>query len=155
MANKYNNILSLEEAKRYLRLEDDFIDDDSDIERMIESSLDYISKHTQYIFSPRDKTYYSGNLCYISVFDFPINTTEFGEKHPLYYSGFVKFVTDEITLNVGFSDKTSDDFPTGLIDSALQMIKVFYYEAEKNINTTLLPMSVNEIINANRRFMAV
>lgn len=155
MANKYNNILSLEETKRYLRLEEDFIDDDSDIERMIESSLDYISKQTQFIFSPRDKTYYRGNLCYISVFDYPINTNDFGEKHPLYYSGFVKFLTDEVTLNVGFTSKNDDEFPTGLIDCALQMIKCFYYEAEKNINTTLLPMSVNELITTYRRFIAV
>lgn len=155
MANKYNNILSLEETKRYLRLEEDFIDDDADIERMIESSFDYISKQTQFIFSPRDKTYYSGNLCSISVFDFPINTTDFGDNHPCYYSGFIKFVADKITLNVGFATKNDEDFPTDLIDCALQMIKVFYYEAEKNINTTLLPMAVNEIITTNRRFMAI
>lgn len=164
MANKYENILSLEDAKRYLRLDDDFTDDDSDIDLMIESAFDFISKHTNYIFSPRDKTYqapyydfYGGcNGDAIYVFDYPINTTEFGDKIPLYYSGFVKFLnTESITLNVGFLDKTYDNFPTPLIMCAKQMISIYYYQAEKNIDNTLMPPNVMETIDTYRRFIAV
>lgn len=164
MANKYANILSLEDAKRYLRLDSDFTDDDSDIEMMIESAFDFISKHTNYIFSPRDKTYKSvaesfygnGDCEPICVFDYPINTTEFADKVPLYYSGFVKFLnTESITLNVGFSSRFDDDFPTSLIMCAKQMISVYYYQAEKNVDNTLMPPNVMEIIDTYRRFIAV
>lgn len=156
MANRYENILSLEDAKRYLRLDSDFIDDDSDIELMIESAFDFISKHTNYIFSARDKTYNQVDCDVLYVWDYPINTTEFGDNIPLYYSGFVKFLnTESITLNVGFSSKSDDNFPTPLIMCAKQMISVYYYQAEKNVDNTLMPPNVMETIDTYRRFIAV
>lgn len=163
MPNKYENILSLEDAKRYLRLDSDFTADDSDIEMMIEAALDFISKHTNYIFSPRDKTYnavsYPNDYFHcepLVIFDYPINTTEFGDKVPLYYSGFVKFLnTESITLNVGFTSKSDDNFPTPLIMCAKQMISVYYYQAEKNVDNTLMPPNVMETIDTYRRFIVV
>lgn len=157
MANLYP-ILPLAEVKRYLRLEDDFNDDDADIERMISSALEYIEKQTNHVFRVQDKTYYNTPLEYgcgsINIFDTPINTTEFGDKTPLYFSGYVKFVnTESITVNVGYANRV--DVPSALIECALQMIKVFYYEAEKNVNTTLIPENVNQIINSYRRFIAI
>ncbi len=161
MANKYENILSLEDAKRYLRLDSDFTEDDSDIEIMIEAAFDFISKHTNYIFSPRDKTYdaviynHGWYGCEpISIYDYPINTTDFGDKVPLYFSGFIRFTgTEKITLNVGFASKDDDNFPTPLIMCAKQMISVYYYQAEKNVDNTLLPPNVMESINTYRRFI--
>lgn len=167
MANLYP-ILPLAEVKRYLRLDDDFNDDDLDIERMIASALEYIEKQTNHVFRVQDKTYrtsstsyqgsYFGSFGYcsdsINIFDTPINTTEFGDKTPLYFSGYVKFVnTESVTVNVGYANRA--DVPSALIECALQMIKVFYYEAEKNINTTLVPENVNQIINSYRRFIAI
>ena len=46
MANLYENIISVAEAKKYLRLDEDFNEDDSDIERMIASALEYITKNS-------------------------------------------------------------------------------------------------------------
>lgn len=157
--NNYENILPLAETKRYLRLDDDYTDDDEDVERMINSAFGYIEKQTNHIFKVQDKTYNSRYIdgCYndIDVFDFPINTTEFPDDvHPLYYSGLVKFVGNaSVILNIGYSSR--EDAPSELIDCALQMIKLFYYEAEKNVNTTLLPENVKQIIDTNRRFIAV
>lgn len=155
MANLYNHILTVEDAKRYLRLEPDFTDDDEDIENMIASAFGYLEKATNYIFRPQDKTYYKGYLEHLDVFDWPINTSDYPDGvFPLYYSSFTRFCElDQINLNVGFTSK--DSVPYELIDCAKQIIKVFYYEAEKNENTTLLPMSVNQIINSNKRFIAV
>lgn len=157
--NNYENILPLAEVKRYLRLDDDFNEDDSDIERMINSAFGYIEKQTNHIFRVQDKTYNALNVdgCYndINVFDYPVNTTDYPDDvHPLYYSGYVKFVGNaSVTLNVGYTSRA--DAPSELIDCALQMIKVWYYESEKNENTTLLPQSVKQIIDTNRRFIAV
>jgi hypothetical protein len=33
------------------------------------------------------------------------------------------------------------------------MIKVWYYESEKQVNTTLIPESVMQAIDVNRRFL--
>jgi hypothetical protein len=157
MANLYP-ILPLTEVKRYLRLDDDLNDDDLDLERMISSALEYITKQTNHVFRPQDITYYSNpdyNGCdTICVFDYPVNTLNFGEKIPLRYSGYIKFLnTQSITVNVGYT--TRAQVPTALIECALQMIKVWYYESEKNVNTTLLPENVNQIINTYRRFIAI
>jgi viroplasmin and RNaseH domain-containing protein len=153
MANNYNHILTLEAAKRYLRLEPDFTEDDPDVERMINSAFGYIEKQTNHIFKTQDKTYhkdYSGNII---IYDYPINTSTFPEEiFPLYYSGFVKICgLDSIELNVGYT--SVEEAPSELIECALQIIKVWYYEAEKNINTTLLPENVKQIIDTNRRFI--
>lgn len=157
--NNYENILPLADVKRYLRLDADYDDENDDIGRMINSAFGYIEKQTNHIFRVQDKTYNSLYVdgCYndINVFDYPVNTTTFPEDvHPLYYSGFIKFVGNaSVTLNVGYS--SHENAPSELIDCALQMIKVWYYESEKNENTTLLPQSVKQIIDTNRRFIAV
>ncbi len=157
--NNYENILPLAEVKRYLRLDADYDDEDDDIGRMVNSAFGYIEKQTNHIFRAQDKTYNALNIdgCYndINVFDYPVNTTEFPEDvHPLYYSGFIKFVGNaSVTLNVGYASRS--EAPEDLIQCALQMIEVFYYGAEKNENTTLLPQSVKQIIDTNRRFIAV
>ena len=154
MANEYNHILTLEEAKRYLRVDSDFTDDDPDIERMINSAFSYIEKQTNHICKEQDKTYHKDYTGYINVYDHPINTTTFPDGiFPLYYPGFVRFCNvDSIELNIGYVNKIN--MPSELIECALQIIKVWYYEAEKNINTTLLPENVKQIIDTNRRFIA-
>lgn len=154
MANIYENILSLEQTKRYLRLDDDFIDDDTDIELMIEGALEYISENTNHIFNVQSKTYYSGNLCVVTVFDTPINTTDFGDNIPLHYSNMTKFnVEGPITLSVGYSDQL--EVPKALINAALQIIQTWYYGGEKNVNFALIPQNVVQVINTYRRFMLI
>lgn len=156
MANLYENIISVAEAKRYLRLENDFTEDDPDIERMIASALEYITKQTSYVFRVQDKTYRQDYDCNTFIYDYPINTTDFSPNIPLYYSGYVKFVNaDSVTASVGFTSKTDAGFPNALIDCALQIVKVFYYGAEKNENTTLLPENVKQTIDTYRRFIIV
>lgn len=154
MANSYNHILSIDDVKRYLRLEPEFIDDDPDLERMIASAFGYIEKQTNHIFKPQDRTYRKTHSNHINVYDHPVNTTVYPDNiSPSYYPGFIRFCNkDSITLNVGYVSK--DNAPAELIECALQMIKVWYYEAEKNSNTTLLPENVKQIIDTNRRFIA-
>lgn len=153
MANIYNHILPLCEVKNYLRIEDEFTEDDNAIERMIASAFGYISKVTNHVFNQQDKSYYAGNLPYINVYDYPINTEVFEENCiPLRFGTFVRFHQHSLTLNVGYTNRI--DVPTELIECALQMIKVWYYEAEKQVNTTLLPENVKEILDSHRRFIA-
>ncbi len=131
MANSYNHILSVDDVKRYLRIEPDFIDDDQDLERMIASAFGYIEKQTNHIFRPQDKTYHKSYYDHINVYDHPVNTTTYPDNAlPHLYPCFIRFCSrDSITLNVGYTSK--DNAPSELIDCALQMIKVWYYEAEK------------------------
>ena len=45
----YLNIISLEEAKNYLRVDIDLTEDDNQITAMIKSSLGFVEKHTNHI----------------------------------------------------------------------------------------------------------
>ena len=153
MANAYEHILPLEEVKNYLRIDEDYIEDDAYIERMIASAFGYIEKQTNHVFKPTDRTYRKleqNNR--IDIYDTPINTTEFGNNIPIWGSGYMKFCgISEVTLNVGYTSR--EKVPSELLDAALQMIKVWYFESEKQANTTLIPENVKEIINSHRRFI--
>ena len=156
MANLYENIISVAEAKHYLRLDSDFKEDDSDIERMIASALEYITKNTNYVFRVQNKTYWGHCFEDLYIYDYPVNTTDFSPNIPLYYSGYIKFKNVEnITASIGFTSKADDGFPSALIDCALQIIKYYYYGSETNENSTLMPQSVEEIIRTYRRCIIV
>jgi hypothetical protein len=146
----YLDVISLQRAKDYLRVDLDFNDDDVQIESMIKASLRFIEKRTNHIMFGQDKTY--TGVCQVKVYDYPINSivttpTPFNVN----YSLFKIFPNDkEVVLNVGYS---VGEVPEDLIEVALQMLKVWYYESEKQVNTTLIPMSVHEVLDIYKRFM--
>jgi hypothetical protein len=153
----YTDVISLEQAKLYLRIDDDQTVTDDEITQMINSSLSFIEKRTQHIFKTRNKVYYKD--CALvqkaTVYDYPINNPE-GEGfiEGIVYKtnkAIVPTANDMVTLNIGY--ESVDDIPSELIDAALQIIKVWFYEGEKQANTTLIPLSVMQSIDVNRRFI--
>ena len=147
----YLSVITLERAKNYLRIDTTLTDDDAEITAMINSACSYIEKRTNLIFYPRNKTY--KGACQVKVYDYPINSivtdpAPFAYEQPMYtiYPDVKK-----VELNVGFVDP--NDIPDELIQACLQMIKVWYFESEKQVNTTLIPESVKEAIDLNRRFV--
>lgn len=144
----YSSVLTLSEVKNYLRIDECFTEDDEAIERMVRAALGFIEKRTNHLFFQREKTYYRGEK-YINIFDYPVSYT--GDLTRLDYAGKTVFDADSVTVMVGYESR--EDVPDALIEAALQMIKVFYFEAEKQVNTTLLPESVHQILNDYRRFI--
>lgn len=146
----YNEILPLAEVKNYLRLDDDFTEDDTAIERMVRSALGFIEMRTNHIFQSKSNVdYHRSNQLYLDIYDYPITYT--GDHTALTYSNKVRFDADSVTIDtVGYASRA--DVPDALIDAALQMIKCFYYESEKQVNTTLVPDNVHQILAAYRRF---
>lgn len=146
----YNEVLPLEEVKNYLRLDDDFTEDDDAIKRMVRSALQFIEKRTNHIFELKTGVeYFRNGSRWLDVYDFPL--TYAGDLTKLSYANKVRFDADTVTINsVGYASRA--DVPDALIDAALQIIKCFYYEAEKQVNTTLIPDSVNQILSQYRRF---
>ena len=146
----YSNVLPLSEVKNYLRIDEDFTDDDASIARMTKAALQFIEHRTNHLFFQREKTYLRGEK-YINIFDYPVSYT--GDLTRLDYAGKTVFDADAVTVQVGY--ETVEDIPASLLESALQMVKVFYYESEKQVNTTLIPESVHQILNAYRRFTVI
>lgn len=150
----YTDVISLEQAKLYLRIDDDQTVTDDEITQMINSALSFIEKRTNHIFKTINKVYYKdcALVQQVKVYDFPIDNseTELDIKYKT-NCAIVPTVNDMVTLTIGYS--SVDDIPSELIDAALQIIKVWFYEAEKQVNTTLIPLSVMQAIDANRRFI--
>ena len=146
----YLSVITLARAKNYLRVDEDLTDDDTEITSMINGALRFIEKRTNHIMFARDVVY--NGACQVKVYDYPINSIV-TEPAP-FKVDFALFTVypdvKTVTLNVGYG---ANEVPDDLIQAALQMIKVFYYESEKQVNTTLIPESVIQIIDINRRFL--
>ena len=148
----YNEILPLETVKNYLRLDSSFTADDQDIERMVRSAFGIIEKQTGYVLQLRKNVTYKRAYCgFIDIYDYPVIYS--GNLTRLDYAGKVRFDADEVTVNLGYENV--DEIPSALIDCALQMIKVWYFEAEKQENTTLIPENVKQILMTYKRAIVV
>lgn len=146
----YIDVISLERAKDYLRVDLDLTEDDTEIISMINASCRYIEKRTNHIFFEQDKVY--KGACQVKVYDYPINLVNTDPLPFLVERSLYTVYPDvkEVSLNVGYA---VGEVPDDLIQACLQMIKVWYYESEKQVNTTLIPMSVHEIIDIYTRFL--
>lgn len=148
----YTDVISLERAKLYLKIDTGQTETDAEITSMINSSLSFIEKRTNHIFKTKTKIYYKDCALVeqLKVYDFPLNSPPTNTKiRPLY--SIVPTVGGFVSLNIGYT--ALDDIPNELIDAALQLIKVYFYESEVQTNTTLIPLSVMQSIDVNRRFI--
>jgi hypothetical protein len=150
----YTDVISLERAKLYLKVDAGQTETDNEITSMINSSLSFIEKRTNHIFKTKEKVYFQdcALVNQVKVYDYPIDNTETEYDiiyRPLY--AIVPTVDNTVTLTIGYTNV--EDIPNELIDAALQIIKVWFYESEKHENTTLIPISVLQVIDANKRFL--
>ena len=147
----YLDVITLERAKNYLRIDSDLTDDDAEITSMINAACRYIEKRTNHLLYAREATY--TGVCQVKVYDYPINSiTTDPAPFVCHFTMFDVFPNNKtVDLNVGY--ETPDLVPDELIQAALQMIKVWYYESEKQVNSTLIPESVKEAIDVYRRFI--
>ena len=145
----YTDVISLSEAKDYLGVDD--TSRDAEITRIITSALKYIEKRTNVLVDERNKVY---DLIdgVVKVYDAPINTLDVNLsatvsriKRPL-YSIYVE--TDDnqetLTLSVGSSNVDED-----LKEAGYMLIEHYFGEGER----MAIPKAVEDIINANRRFI--
>lgn len=146
----YLDVLPLSRVKDYLRIDSDLTDDDNEITSMIKAACIFVEKRTNHIFYAREIVY-KGHP--VKVYDYPINDiVSPADPVVIHYSLCDVYPNEtEVTLNVGYEDPT--DVPDELLQACLQMIKVWYYESEKQVNTTLIPESVMQAIDVNRRFL--
>ena len=144
------DVVTLVEAKAYLRVDDGFTADDSLITLLINVAGDYIERYTNHLLYARDKTYqfYDGG---VRVYDYPINSqvsadTVESEVLSLYtfYEG-----DDEVTLNVGYAVV---DVPPMLKVKMLEVIDAMY-NGNDNASVTNITNDLFESIAIYRRFM--
>ena len=153
----YLDVISLAEAKKYLRVDDTLTDDDAQISRMIKSALSTIEKRTNVLVYARSKNYLFQDYC-VRVYDFPINSltspTDAEVENKALHTNYEASKTTDVTLvlNVGYVDPL--DVPYELIDCALQYVKYLYYEAETDkANKGMLPYWLQDMMNQNKRYL--
>ena len=146
----YIDVITLERAKNYLRVDLDFDTDDSEITSMINAACRYVEKRTNNILYARDIVY--NGSCQVKVYDYPINSiVTVPTPFKVDFAMFTCYPdAKEVELNVGYA---AEEVPDDLIQAMLQMIKVFYYESEKQFNSTLIPESVKEVVDLYKRFL--
>ena len=145
----YTDVISLSEAKNYLRIDDDFTEDDNDLKLMISSALEYIENFTSHLVYDRDKTYYrSAEQKRITVYDYPINS-DLSDFKVLHFSLRHEFDSDSVTLNVGYDNPK--DVPKAIINAALQIIDNWYYNHEKEPQQSIIPEGAKEILWSYKR----
>jgi len=144
------DVVTLAEAKAYLRVDDGFTEDDSLITLLINAAGDYLEKYTNHLLYSRDKTYQFYDGC-VRVYDYPINSqvsvdTVESEVLSLYtlYEG-----DDEVTLNVGYDVA---DVPFMLKVKMFEVIDAMY-NGNENASVTNISDDLFESITLYRRFM--
>jgi len=152
----YTDILSLPRVKTYLRIDDTLTADDTEITSMINAAFQYIEKYTNHILTTRDIEVFTGDLYSITVYHYPINavttTTTNIVKWPLkQVFTFDDLGGEPFVYNAGYEEVA--DIPQALIQAALQIIKVWYFESEKEVNESLIPSSVTQALDTYRRFI--
>lgn len=162
MITSYLDIISLSDAKTYLRIDDTLSADDTQIETMITAAFQWIEKYTNHIlveqekeyFPSTDNTYCGQNIFF--VYDSPIesvvspaDSADYTEKR---FATKVRYTSSDetITLNLGYA--AVEDIPQPIIQAAYATLQVWYYNSEKAQNNTLVPDSVRFALNPYRRF---
>lgn len=151
----YIDVIPLETAKTYLGIDDTARD--VEITRMINSACGYIEKYTNVLLVDREQTYYFDDNNCVRVYDFPINSltspvnavrTRRGTYS--FYSTSTSSVT-ELVLNVGYS--VVADVPSDIVEAALEIIAVWFFSSEKRNDTSLIPMSIKQVLDLHKRFL--
>ena len=154
----YQDIITIDQAKAYLRIDDGMSADDMFVGIMINTAFQYIEQFTNVICVAVDKVYRYDENKEVRVYDFPINTetlpsgvdVEYNDLYEIYYSDFGSDI-ESVSLNVGYELAT--DVPNDLVVVAYEIIDVLYYgkESGKSIDD-LSPMAM-QILWSNKRFM--
>lgn len=144
----YLDVISLDEAKIYLKIDEDQEETNSEITSMLKAAFRYVERITNILATPKDKEYFPTNGC-VRVYDYPINTSIEGVRK-VNYSLIPS--TEPITLNVGYA--TPEDVPDDYKQAVLGIVKAeFYAQDEEEDFKNSLPSFVTEFIQTSRRFI--
>ena len=147
----YINIIPLQDARVYLRIDDTLTQDNEAITRMINASLAKIEQITNVHLIAKSKEYVFDDLK-VTVYDFPINSltspTTATVVEKIQYSIYTAALkTDlKLVLNVGYA--VVSDVPKDLIEVAYEMIDIMYYNKENKLSNLS-----QTTLDAYRRFI--
>lgn len=156
----YTDIISLQRAKIYLRIDDGMNEDDAEITSIIKASFLFIERYTNHLFINRVLKQFVPP----KIYNYPVTEIDgeaignfdwdnyYQRNYDKIYGPYGSYKTPILTTyRAGYVN--TQDVPDDFIQSALQLIKVWYYESEKYENNTLIPISVRQVLDTYRRFV--
>lgn len=125
----YIDVVTLAEAKQFLRVDDGFTADDTLITMIINVAGEYVERHTNHMLYSRNKDYklFDGEK---RVYDYPItavvtpaSSTDYEVTEYETYNYYT--ASEDLTLTVGYA--LASDVPAGLKLAMLQLIDNMYH----------------------------
>jgi hypothetical protein len=153
----YTEVISLEQAKNYLRIDDGMTADDSFITSMIKASLQWIEQYTRHILVEQEVTLYApaqtnceGQYIYY-VYHYPI-VSALPDADKTTRNLYSKYYTteEELVITAGYDEL--DLVPEAIIQASYGIMQAWYYNSEKQIQSSLIPDSVKFALDPYRRF---
>jgi len=154
----YTDVVSLDEAKLFLRIDEDICESDAEIIVMINAASELIEGYTQTYLKPQTKAYYFNYKGVIRVYANPINsiteTEGFTVEQKQLYSNYCQTDPTVLSLeaNIGFTDTAlvKDIFRYAIQET----VKLWFYGSEtETIMKGYIPSSVMSILASERRFI--
>jgi len=147
------DVVSLAEAKQYLRVDDGFTADDSLITMLINLAGNDVERFTNHLLFAREKTYkfFDGEK---RVYDYPINSVTSPVEDDMditelsLYSLYC-YSSGDLVLNVGYADPA--DVPPMLKIKMLEIVDGMY-NGNDNSSITNFTDDLYESIHTYRRF---
>ena len=156
----YTDILSLAQAKIYLRVDDSNTADDADITAMLNAAFEYIEDYTGHIMESGNRTYVLVDAK-ARVYDTPITAlvspaTAVATAKSLYTAYQNTDPTETVlTLTVGYA--SAADIPKPLLIAVREIIAAWYYDQDANDTQDspkgLLSQKTISILNRYKRFI--
>lgn len=155
----YLDLISVAQAKVYLRIDDTQNEDDEDIEQMIKAAFLFIQRYTNHIFINASFE----QIVPPKIYNYPITEIDgdpdsfdwdnyYQKNYDRIYGPYGSYMPPVLVqYKAGYIN--IEDVPSDLIQSAKQLLKVWYYESEKQENSTLIPISVRQVLDQYRRFV--
>jgi len=157
----YTDLVSLAEAKSYLRIDDAITDVDDEITLMINSACNLVESYTQVYLKPQTKEYYFNCEGYIRLYSWPINTitvpadiTAYDEAMRQLYTVYTRksISLESMTFNVGHSD--TENVKPIFQQAILETVKLWFFGSEtETAMKGYIPNSVMAILSSERRFI--
>lgn len=157
----YTDLVSLADAKSYLRIDDAITDVDNEITLMINSACNLVENYTQVYLKPQSKEYYfNGDGC-IRVYAYPINAIPIPADATTYDTAMRQLYTAYTRKSVGLESMTFDIGHTDtenvkpiFSQAILETVKLWFFGSEtETAMKSYIPNSVMAILSSERRFI--
>tara|TARA_R110000803_G_scaffold63443_2_gene124116 strand:- start:991 stop:1464 length:474 start_codon:yes stop_codon:yes gene_type:complete len=152
------DVITLAQAKEYLRVDDDLTEDNASITIMINTALKYVEDYTNVLVYARNVNYRFINGCK-NVYTYPINSAvspvlaDMTVKNYTLYTSY-SYGSDNTVLTLNVGHLLPADVPDDLRSVALEMIDLLYYEHESGKSFPKDVSSLSKaILDQSKRFI--